>query len=161
MIVVSDTSPIIALATVGRLSLLRELYGEVLIPEMVRWEIAEAGAGEPGAREVEESDWIIPCAASDRRLVEGLSRVLDRGEAEAIALAVERNSDLLLVDERRARRNALRLGVRVIGVLGILIEAKNTGLVREIRSIIDNLVSEAGFRVAPRIVDQVLRIVGE
>lgn len=103
MIVVSDASPLIALAVVGRLDLLRQLYAEVLLPEAVYGEVT-AVQDAPGAAEVTNSGWIRTQPLRDRMLAEALALELDAGEAEAIALAVELRADLLLMDERRAAR---------------------------------------------------------
>ncbi|MGM0577132.1 MAG: DUF3368 domain-containing protein [Myxococcota bacterium] len=90
-----------------------------------------------------------------------MSAELDPGETEAIALAVERKADVLLVDERRARRAATRLGQRVLGVLGVLLQAKRRGLVEELRPILHDLTEEAGFRIGPELVARVLKAAGE
>jgi len=90
---ISDSSTLIHLAALGRLILLREYYTEVLIPPAVWKEVVEEGRGRPGAREVEEAarvGWLKVVAATDEPLVRLLKRELQDGEAEALALAVER-----------------------------------------------------------------------
>ncbi|MEM7533215.1 MAG: element excision factor XisI family protein [Chloroflexota bacterium] len=84
MIIVSNTSPLINLALVGHLNLLKKLYKKVLIPQAVYDEIVIDGAGQPGAKEVEEYDWIQVRSIRNTHLVEVLKQDLDRGEAEAI-----------------------------------------------------------------------------
>lgn len=133
IVVVSDASPLIALAAVGHLDLLRELYGTVWIPESVHREAAQAGSERPGSREILAADWIHSRPVGDSVLVRALEGELDRGEAEAIALALEIRADLLLVDERRGRRAAQRLEVPILGTLGLLIEAKAKGLIPAVR----------------------------
>jgi uncharacterized protein len=147
VIVISDASPLIALSAVGRLDLLQQLYTEILIPAFVAEEILRGTPEQPGAVEVGAADWIGVRAVSDSGLVRLLEQELDRGEAEAIALAVEIGADLLVADEHRARRVAARLDVEVIGVLGILVEAKRNGLIPAVRPILDELTTTAGFRV--------------
>ena len=161
MIVVSDASPIIGLAAVGRLGLLQDLYGRVLMPEAVREEVAAAGPGAPGASAVREAAWIGALAVRDRRLVDALTGEVDRGEAEAVALAVEAGADLLLMDERRGRAVAARLGQRVVGVCGVLVEAKGRGLLPAVRPVLDALAVDAGFRVGSRLRARVLDAAGE
>jgi predicted nucleic acid-binding protein len=94
VIVVSNTSPIINLAAVGQLQLLRQLYGQITIPQAVYREIVILGAGQSGAAQVESSDWIEMRQVSDQALVASLQLKVDEGEAEAIALAAALNADL-------------------------------------------------------------------
>lgn len=160
MIIVSDASPLISLAAVEHLELLRRLYAEVLIPEVVHHEISgEPNA--PGAVEIAAAEWIRVQPVHDRDLVEALSLELDPGEAAAIALAAQTGADLLLMDERRGRGAAARLGRRVIGVLGVLIEAKQRGHVPAVRPVLDALVTEAGFWVSNDLRARVLDAAGE
>ncbi len=114
MIVVSDTYPIINLAAIGRLDILATLYGQILIPDAVYMEIVLAGAGLPGADDVRAASWIETRSIADLTLASGLQLELDRGEAEAISLAVDTHADLLLMDERRGRKAAARIGVPVL-----------------------------------------------
>ena len=103
MIVVSNTSPIINLAAIGQLDLLRHLYGTIIIPQAVYHEIAVRGAGQPGASEIQTSPWFERQHVRDTILVKRLEQHLDTGEAEAIALSIEMRANLLLIDERRGR----------------------------------------------------------
>lgn len=161
MIVVSNTSPSINLAAVAHLQLLQQLYGRVLLPAAVYHEIAVRGAGQPGAAEVRTLAWIETRIVSDRTLVPALTLELDEGEAEALTLAVEQQADLLLLDERRARRAAARLGLKFIGLLGVLVEAKHRQLIPIIKPILDALRVQAGFWIAEELRDHVLKTVGE
>jgi uncharacterized protein len=149
VIVVSDASPLIGLAVVQQIDLLRHLYGEVLIPDAVHREVVILAADAPGASEVSASSWIRVRRVEDRALVEALAAQLGSGEAEAIALAVEVAADIVLIDERRARAVATRLGRRVVGVLGVLVEAKARGHLLAVRPVLEALTIRAGFRVSP------------
>ncbi len=159
MIVVSDTSPLVNLAAVRRLDLLQQLYGQVIIPQVVYDEIV-AGAPQPGSSEVKFS-WIEVRRATLRSLTASLRMELDEGEAEAIALATELNADLLLLDERKGRAVATRMGIRFIGVLGVLVDAKRKNLVPAVKPVVDELISKAGFWVSPQLYDRILESVGE
>jgi predicted nucleic acid-binding protein len=86
---------------------------------------------------------------------------LDRGEAEAIALALELNADLLLIDERKGRVAASQLGIRVVGILGMLVEAKQRGFVSAIKPIVDDLIRQAGFWIRNDLYNRVLQSVNE
>jgi len=116
MIVVANTSPLTNLAAIGQFDLLRRLYGQLHIAEGVWEELHAEGQRWPGRVEVAGADWIERHAVQNRPLVTALQRDLDRGEAETIALALEVEAGLVLLDEREGRRAAQRLGLRVIKV---------------------------------------------
>lgn len=158
MIVVSDASPLIALSAVARLELLRDLFGTVLIPGSVYAEVVQAGAGLPGATEVDEAEWIRSRPVGNTGFVKVLEMDLDPGESEAIVLALETGADLLLMDERKARRTAMRLGLKVAGTLGLLVLAKQKGLLQEIRPVLDALVNQAGLRIGSGVYQQTMRL---
>jgi predicted nucleic acid-binding protein len=160
VIFVSDSSPIVGLAAIKQLHLLRELYGRFVIPQAVYEEIV-AGVDEPGAEEVKTVDWIEIQSVANRVAVTVLQLELDLGEAEAITLATELNADVLLVDERKGRAVATRLGLPVVGVLGVLVEAKQRGLVPALKPLVDDLVINAGFRLRTSLYTRVLKEVGE
>ncbi len=156
MIVVSDTSPVINHAIVGKLDLLRQLYSRVVIPCAVYDEVAVKGKGQPGASEVQSSGWIDVQAPADQAAVTVLELEVDPGEAEAIALAIELQADLLLMDERKGRVIAARVGLQTIGLLAVLIEAKRQGLLVAVKPILDDLIAKAGFWIRQELYHQVL-----
>ena len=92
-------------------------------------------------------------------LVAALQMVVDAGEAEAIALASEKNC-LLISDDKQARTAAKRLGVDVIGTVGVLIRAKQNGIISEIKPILDNLESN-DFFISRALREEALKIAGE
>ena len=161
MIVVSNTSPIVNLATVGHLDLLQQLYGEITIPESVYHEIVIVGSGKAGSREVQNATWIKARKAANQKDVTLLEIELDRGEAESIALAAELKADLVLLDERRARRIASRLGLRYVGLVGILIEAKRRSKLPAVKPVLDALITQAGFWVSTDLYARVVEAAGE
>jgi predicted nucleic acid-binding protein len=160
VIVVSDTSPIINLAAVSQLVLLRGLFGRVIVPQAVFDEIAVAGAGRPGAIEAQTHPWISTSTAP-HALVAALALDLDAGEAEAVALALAQSADLLVIDERRGRVIATRLGLRVIGTLGVLIDAKQRGQLTAVKPVMDDLITHAGFWISQALYDRVLSAASE
>lgn len=160
MIVVSDSSPLISLAAVGRFDLLRQLYATISIPASVHEEVTRA-VGLAGAAELANADWISRRPIGNDFLARALDGELDRGEAEAIALAVEFRADLLLMDERRGRAVAARFGLNVVGVLGMLIEAKSKALLDKVEPILSDLHRKAGFRISSELYRRVLEVAGE
>ena len=146
MVVVSNASPIISLASIGQLDILEQLYGEVVIPTSVYREIAVVGEGQPGANEVATLPWIVREQVSDPDFTASLRQKLDEGEAEAIALAIQEGADLILLDERRGRQVAATFNLLI---LGILIQAKRQGLVGRVKPLLDDLTAKFGFWVSP------------
>lgn len=117
MIVVSDTPPILNLARIGRLELLASLYKQVLIPPAVHSELIASHL--TPAMDLACKSWLTIATPKDEKRVRDLRDELDPGEAEAIVLALEREAELLLVDERRGRRIAAALGLPITGLLGV------------------------------------------
>jgi len=159
-VVVSDTSPIRALAALARLDLLSRLFEEVLIPPAVATELGRRGrlfapivvADIPNARVQ---------APGDLARVRDWGARLDLGEAEALALALDVDAEAILIDESRGRAVARQLGLTPIGVLGVLVRAKEQGHVDAVRPLIERLQTEVAFFVSPRLRDEVLRLAGE
>ncbi|BAU10854.1 hypothetical protein LEP3755_13460 [Leptolyngbya sp. NIES-3755] len=161
MIVVSNTSPIFYLSAIGHLDLLRQLYGEIVIPTTVFNEITDVGNTDASARVVPTLTWIKTRSAINQAFVDTLRAELDPGEAEAIALSVELNVDRLLMDERLGRAAAMRVGLQVTGVLGILVAAKRNNLIQEVKPLLDALIERVGFWIDARLYAEVLQTVGE
>lgn len=157
MIVVSDTSVLINLARLDRLFLLRKLFADLLIPPAVWHEVVERGAGKPGANEVKEADWIQVREVANTALVQALRQDLDAGEAEAIALAVEVDANLLLMDERLGRATAQHFGLRYIGLIGVLMMARQRELITEVKPDLDRLRQVAGFYISESLYRRVLK----
>ena len=153
MIVVSDTSPITNLVDIGHLELLRTLFGVVLVPREVFRELAAGAIALP--------EWIEVRDVHDRTRVADLESRLDLGEAEVLVLAIETRANLVLVDERRGRTVAKGLGVRTIGVLGILLRAKSEGHINAVAPLLDELIHTAGFYVSAALRAQTLRLARE
>jgi predicted nucleic acid-binding protein len=161
LIVVSDTSPVLNLARIGRLDLLPALYGQVLIPLAVYRELVESKRDLPPAVDFASVGWLVVASANDKARVLALRDELDAGEAEAIVLAIERRADLLLVDERRGRRTARAAGLAVTGLLGVVAAAKRAGLIELAKPIVDELIQTARFWIGPELYAEVLAELGE
>ena len=161
MIVVSNTSPLTSLAAIGELDLLRHLYGRLHVARGVWEELNAKGQSWPGRDDVAEADWIELHAVQNQALLTVLRRDLDRGEGETIVLALELDADLVLLDEREGRHAAQRLGLRVTGVVGLLLEAKSRGVVGTIRPRLDALRHKAGFYLSEPVYHAALSLAGE
>lgn len=163
MLAVSDTSPIANLALIKHLHLLPEQFSRVCIPRAVEAELADLPDQPASAlvRRAREAGWLQVSPLSDTSLPALLSADLHWGESEAIALARELRADRILLDEREARQVAARLGLRVTGVLGILLRAKETGAIPAIQPLIAALRENAGFFVSDDLEQKVLHEAGE
>lgn len=157
MNVVSNASPLINLAWIGKLNLIRQLYGQITIPQAVWDEIVVKGEGQPGAEEIRFSDWIQVQPAKNRALIRSFQQDLDSGEAEAIVLALEIEANLLLMDERIGRETATYFGLQVIGLIGVLIESKNHGYIDAVKPVLIHLRTRAGFYIKPALYQRILR----
>lgn len=131
MIVVSDTSAITSLLQIDRLDLLQKLHKRVLIPCAVGRELSRSHQTIPTFIEI--------CEVLNRQMVAQLETELDLGEAEAIVLAKERKADLLLIDEKIGRRIALREGIRISGLMALLVEAKHLRMILSVREVVIQL----------------------
>ncbi|MBD2438669.1 DUF3368 domain-containing protein [Nostoc sp. FACHB-110] len=158
MPVVSNTSPILNLAIVDQLELLSRQFSEILIPRAVVDELKfdEERPGSHIIREAISSGWIRVQQVSNESLVQLLKQTLDRGEAEAIALAVELKADWIILDEREGRKIAKSLGLKVTGILGVLLRAKQLGELESLQPVTNDLINKAGFRISPELLAQIL-----
>lgn len=159
-IVVSDTSPIRALAHLGTLDLLPKMFGEVLIPPAVASEL-EAPRPRFKPISVQGMDFARIQAPRNRETIAELLAALGPGEAEALALAIEIRADAILIDEAAGRAVAIQRGLAPLGVLGILLRAKQRGLIRELKPLLDQLQNELGFFISIELRLEVLEQAGE
>ena len=131
MTVISDTTPIISLIKIHRLDLLEKLFGEVLIPDAVFRELITNESFSSEAEEVKKSAFLKISPVQNRQSIAILQAIsgLDNGESEAIVLADEKKSDVLIIDERRGRLVAQKLGITITGTVGVLVQANNEGMI--------------------------------
>lgn len=158
--IVCNTGPLIALALSGQLGLLRSLYGRVLVPDAVFREIGHATSDRAGAASLHSADWLervaVESPADPLLLYE-----LGEGEAAVISVARHLEARLVLLDERRARRIAEQVyGLKVKGSAGILVAAKNAGLIPAVRPILEFLVRQ-GYRLSNRLIERAALEAGE
>jgi hypothetical protein len=161
MIVVSNTSPLTNLAAIGQFDLLHKLYDEIHIAQAVWEELNAQGQRWPGCKEVAAADWIERHTVRNRALITALQRDLDPGEAESIALALELEAGLILLDEREGRHAAQRMDLHVIGVVGLLLEAKANDIINAVRPSLDGLRQTAGFYLSESLYQHALMLADE
>ena len=141
MIAVSNTTPILSLYKIGQLALLKSLFDQVIVPKAVHDEIAVLGKGKQGHEAVDTANYIQIKEVQNVLAVNLLRAQLDYGEAEAIVLAKELGADVLLLDEKKARRIAQANAQPVIGSIGVLQAAKDKGLIPDMKTPLDGLIA--------------------
>jgi hypothetical protein len=160
MMIISNATPLIAFAKIGQLSLLQKMVNNLVIPEAVANEISAYPQGQPGFIDLQQETWIGVQSITYEQQVSLLLPKLDRGEAEVIALALERQAHLVLIDELTARKVAESLNLNVSGSVGILIRAKQIGEIVVVKPLL-NAMTQEGIYFSQRFIDAVLRLVGE
>lgn len=156
--VISNTTPILSLLKIDRLDLLKALYVKIIIPLAVYVEI-EKGKDKPYYQNLLKFDWIeIMEIKNPESKVYFLD--LDDGEAEVLILGNEQKADLLIIDEIMGRRYAKSLGFNLTGTLGVLLKAKENGLIVNIKTLLEELV-EKGTWLSPKLISRVIGLANE
>ncbi len=157
MPIISNTSPILNLALIAQLELLKQQFNKVIIPQAVldEFRLSEDLPGTGHISAALREGWLSVQSLSDRHKADLLERELDKGESEAIACALELNAELLLIDEREARRVCKSLGLNVTGVIGILIKAYKTGALADLQQPINDLKEKAGFYINDQLLTEI------
>ena len=160
MIVVSNSSPLIALGRIQRLDFLPALFNTITVPVAVHDEVVVQGAGQPGSSFLSNASWLTVQPVSNTGGVAYLMSTLEQGETEAIILAQELRANWLLLDEIKARSIARRLSLRVIGVAGVLVLAKRQALIPAVKPLLDSLLTH-NFRISQQVYQSTLVEAGE
>lgn len=147
--IISDTSCLILLEKIGELNLLQKLFGEVIITSIIA---AEFGNALP--------EWIKIVDAADKKYQNSLHEIVDKGEASAIALAMESPNCLLILDDQKARKLAAGLGLKYTGTIGILVDAKESGYIPLLKPVLEK-IQQTNFRLTPQLEKKILELVGE
>lgn len=143
-IIISDTSCLIALSNIGLLHILKDLFQEIIITNEVK---DEFGGALPA--------WIKIRAAKDSVRKKELEAILDKGEASSIALSLEIENSLLIIDENKGRKIANSLNIQIIGTIGVLILADKKKLIKDLLSVILKLVNN-GFRLSDSLINKII-----
>ena len=157
MTIVSDSSPLIALLSIDRINILEQLFGSILIPLTVYDEVF----GSPLGCNTLLPDFIVVTNPPSATSVRFLRLNLHAGESEAIALALEKSINKIILDDKQARETAARLGIHVIGTIGLLMLAKEKGYITSIRPLIIQMMNRINFRIAPSVLNRVLTTLKE
>ena len=144
-IVIADSSCLIGLSKIGQLNILPQLFGKIIIPEAVYYEVVIRGSGKAGAEEVKNADWIENQKVKNELAVRAFRINLGFGESEVIALANECQADFIRLDLCQARQTAEELELPVIGTIAILQKAIEKGIIENLPTVLENL-RNAGFR---------------
>ena len=153
--IVANASSIISFARAKKLDLLKQVVKNLIIPEAVYEEIVIKGSSKAGAAEVKSALWIEVGNIIDRSKLAGLPDKLGQGEKEAIILAEEQDTSLL-IDDPQARKEAQRRRLKLISSPNILQEAKYQNLIPSVREVLDDLV-RGGFRISDKVYRDILK----
>ena len=158
--IVVNTTPIIALSHLGKLSLLGAIYGEVTIPSAVREEVF-AKEDSICVSEFFKNEKYIKVRDIENTLAKSLFKSqLHSGEVEVMILAKELSADLVIIDDANAKKYAEYLGLTVTGTLGVLLRAKELGLIEKLKPYVDNMRNDDIF-LSDRVVNYCLKLAGE
>jgi hypothetical protein len=161
MVVVADTSVLLNICRIRQEQLLPALFHEVWIPLAVRDEFNRHAQTTARFRGLILPGWIKVSAPLTIAAEVTACPDLDAGESEALTLSLQMRAAAILIDESAARSAAIRLGVPFIGVVGILLQAKQQGLILVVRPLLDQLEQDAGFWLRRSFREHVLRLAGE
>lgn len=153
--VISNASPLICLARIDKLNLLKKYFGRIFVPKEVYQEICVKGEKKPGSTQVQSAEWIKIKEVKDKFAVELLELELKKGEAEVIVLAKELKAKLVLIDEKIPREKLNSLGFNTLGSVGVLIKAAKEGQLN-LKQSLDEL-RKKGFWLSEDIYKQALK----
>lgn len=160
MIAVINASPLISLAVIDQLDILREIFSTVYVPFHVYNEVVDDKNERRGAELLKTKDWLEVVTVSNKSSVDLLSYQLDRGEAEVITLGYELKPDFLIIDELKGRKMAKHLNIDVIGTLGLLLMAKEMRLINEVKPFMNQLL-EKGIWISTKLYSEVMALADE
>jgi len=149
--IISNSSCLIILDKLDRLTVLKELYGTVTIPKAVQEEVFS---------EKETPNWIKVVEIRQPAAPRLLEKNLGAGEREAIALFLESTADLLILDNLASRQVARKLGIPFTGVVGVLLAAKREGLIDTVKDTLDEMIRQ-DFRLSKTVYESALNLAGE
>ena len=156
--VIANSTPLIILSKIGELEILKNLYGEIIIPRAVFEEVTRKN--DLAKEKILNSEWIKILEVQDKSDRKIYQAKLHDGEVEVMMLAKEISADLLIIDDNAAKKTAKFLGFKVTGTLGILMKAKAEKIISEVRPILEKMLAEK-FYISDEIKNLVLKTAGE
>jgi predicted nucleic acid-binding protein len=156
--VISNTTPLLSLLKIDKLDLLQKLYRKVIVPYGVYQEI-ECGNKKPYYKDLRRLEWVDIQKVKNKDTL-GLRKVLDKGEAEVLLLAKELDADLVVMDELLGRHFAKQMNISFTGTLGILLKAKEIGLIPLVHPLLADL-RDKGTWIHPRLLKKILVLAKE
>ncbi len=157
--IIFNSSPLINLAKTNSLYLIKELFGQIVIPSAVRTEVIDQARDKDessGIKDLIENNIIVTKDVENKTLIKTLQSHLDFGESEVIALALELDADLIVIDEMEARETADSLEINKTGFLGVIIKAHNKDIIDSGICLIDNAI-EQGFYISDSLYDKLVQ----
>lgn len=158
--VISNSSPLIHLSKIGYLGLLKDYFQRIVVPEAVYKECIVEGENREEVKFLKEANWIEVKQTKDKNLIKLLESHLDYGESEAIALALEIDADLILLDDLDARETARIYDLQITGTIGILLRAKFEGKIVSLKDTLRKLM-KTGFWINKKLIQELLKFAGE
>ena len=147
-VIIADTSCLIIYHKIGQLEILRDAFSDLIVTREVAEEFGEL------------PDWLAIKEVADKEQYIKLTEDIGKGEASSIALALEFDDSLLIIDEKKGRKVAVDLKIEIIGSLGVLIKAKEKGVIKSVKEIL-TLIDKTNFRISQSIREKILRESGE
>lgn len=160
--IIANSTPLINFSAIHRLDILEQLFGKIYIPTAVEQELLEKGKDYPSATELKErwfqnTAWIETLTVQDLLVCRMLKMQVDNGEAEAIALALERKPQWLILEETEGRRIAKSYEIPIIGSIGCLVEAKRRQIIPALKPLLDAMQTDARFWIHRDLYTHILR----
>lgn len=161
MDVIVNATPLINFASINRLDILKSLFGKIIVPSQVWDEVVTKASEYETSKVIESADFITIKNVKDKILYKTLLMDINKGEAEAIVLALEIKASLVVLDEKEARDFAEYYGLNFTGTVGCLLKAKQKGIIKNLKSVLDDIITKGNFWLSDDVYKKVLELAKE